>query len=96
MSGLYDEESATRTFTFRLRRLAELAKRSRNWLLVTENDLETEEGVGQVADFLRIRTPVESFRVEHPQIDLDPALARWGVESYEKHLFYIRGLRRNQ
>jgi len=91
-SGLYDEESAVRLYTFRLRRLAELAKVSRRGLLVTEADLERPEGVGLVADFLRTRTQPKPLQPWRSGVELSPRLLDWAVESYERHLFYMRGL----
>ncbi|MGH7175464.1 MAG: hypothetical protein ACREGR_03855 [Minisyncoccia bacterium] len=90
-SGMYDEESATRNYTFRMRRLAEMAKRAAHGVVVTESDLESAEGISLVTGFLRLRAAMPPIRVEHPSCDVSPALLRWAVESYERHLFYIRG-----
>jgi hypothetical protein len=91
-SGLYDQESAARLYCFRLRRLAELARKTTNGLLLTESDLETPEGSALAASFLKVRSEVRPVCGRDAGFDVSGRLMDLCVESYERHFFYMRGL----
>lgn len=87
---------AARYYTFRLRRLCEMAKRTPGAILLTYDDLEQGRGLDLVADSMNLKTPVEfdpaslddggSFNT-----DLLGSTLRSGVEdTYERYLYFLR------
>ena len=90
---------AVRYYTYRLRRICEMAKRTPGAILYTFEDLKVGRGLDLLTDYLQLRHPVEwhseylqtydrSFSTEL----LGTTLRSAASDTYERYLYFLRSL----
>lgn len=90
---------AVRYYTYRLRRLCEMAKRTPGAILYTYDDLKAGRGLELLTDYLQLREPVElppeylqtlerNFSTEL----LGTTLRSAASDTYEKYLYFLKSL----
>lgn len=88
---------ATRQYTFRLRRLCEMAKRTPGAILLTWNNLVDSKGMSLIQEYLNIKEPIEwdsallnpyirNFSTNLIGIDL----LNEAQDAYEKYLYFLK------
>jgi hypothetical protein len=91
-SGKLTPEAATRYYTFRLRRLCEMAKKSPRRLVITWDDLVDKSCLASLRTYLGMKELPSFYRAQE-EVDLvDPLLVMQGQKSYEKHLQYLKAI----
>jgi hypothetical protein len=91
----FKPQFAIRYYTYRLRRLCEMAKRTPGAVLLTWNDLDSNRGISLIEDYLGLKQSIiydqsylSPFKINFPSISL-PFLA--DVENtHEKYLYYLK------
>mgnify|MGYP003420846787 FL=1 len=97
-SGLYSLDDAARYYCFRLRRICEIAKRVRQGMLLTYDDIQRGEYVGKLKSFLGLkddpRHVPEAFDYLKPSVinEFDSKTLDWCRDCYERHLFFLKSL----
>jgi hypothetical protein len=91
----YTPENAFAYYTFRLRRICEMAKNTPGSPLLTWNDLATGRGFSTIEEYLHLKSPLEPRSggfTDETQDELPVALCEKAQDSYEKHLYYLKRL----
>lgn len=92
-SGLYTPENALRYYTFRLRRICEMAKRTPGAVLLTWEDMSNDRCFPLLEEYLGLNTSLTSEKFEAETLDLvEHSLVEQAQESYERHLYYLKQL----
>lgn len=93
-AGIYPPKNAVRYYTFRLRRICEMAKRTPGAVLLTWEDLANAHGFPLLEEYLGLNTPLRSdikFEVEENDL-VEHSLVEEAQDSYERHLYYLKQL----
>ena len=90
-----DEQSAFLYYSYRLRRLCEMAKAVPGAVVLTEKDLMEKRGDNFINEYLGLTNKID-FKdyevVERKLGNISFALSKKAEECYEKHLFYLKSL----
>ena len=87
VTGGYEPDFAARYYCYRLRRLAEMAKRTPGAILITPD----KPALDLVAEYLSLKQPLLSFQAQPAVVaSLDWELVRHCEERYEWHLFFMK------
>ena len=91
----YTPSKAVMYYTFRLRRICEMARCTPGAVLLTWNDMATGSGLPLIEEYLQLRTPLlkqNDLFVPNALDEIPLEIERQGQESYERHLYYLRQL----
>ena len=92
-SKKFNELNSLRYYTFRLRRIVEMARCTPNAVLLTGNDLRENRGKELLSKYLSLKEPLDDFLFDNVYPDkLDYNLVRQGENSYERYLAYLKSL----
>ena len=87
----YTPYNAYLYYTFRLRRLCEMAKMTKGAVFLTWDELVAGKGFDLLTSYLNLKPAVEPMPLETPVIRKYPYdLLQKADESYERHLYYLR------
>jgi hypothetical protein len=86
---------AIRYYTYRLRRLCEMAKRTPNAVLLTRSDLDDGKGMNLIEDYLNLKIPIqpsqEQFKKEKRFTGLIGHNHLLEVEeTFQRYLYYLK------
>jgi hypothetical protein len=88
---LYKPLQAARYYTFRLRRMCEMARNTPGAVLATWEDLTTGRANPLIEDYLNLREQLPAIEELPASRDICPfELIQQAEKSYEKYLFYLR------
>lgn len=95
--GVYRQHEAAMYYCYRLRRICEIAKRTKSGMFLTYEDLESGDYVRPLTKFLELKDDVEfdqkvfeSLKPSNP-VDLGRDES-WCRDCYERHLYYLKSL----
>ena len=88
-------QSALRYYSYRLRRLCEMAKNTPNSLLVTWEDMTTGRCLEPISELLNLRSELKNLDLKHYDEEEVPDkihynLIKQGQECYERHFIYLK------
>jgi hypothetical protein len=90
---------AVRYYTYRLRRICEMAKRTPGAVLLTFEDLKLGRGMDLLTDYLQLRQPVEFYPHYLQTLErnfstelLDTNLRSEVNDTYERYLYFLKNL----
>lgn len=88
---LYTPSCAARYYTYRLRRMCEMAKRTPGAVLLTWDDLATGRGLPLVEEYLGLKTPltVPTMKKGTNTTLVPLKFIKEAEESYERHLSFL-------
>jgi hypothetical protein len=95
MSGKYAPKFAARYYGFRLRRICETARKTKDSLFLTWDDLASGRAFSSIEDYLGLRT---QLKAEHRHFqacvrdELDERLVLECQDAYERYYYYLAGL----
>jgi len=91
----YTPKNALRYYTYRLRRICEMAKHTPGAVLLQNKDLANGTGYAPIEEYLDLKEPLtpsyDSF-IEEEINDIPPEIYEPGEESYERHLYFLKQL----
>jgi hypothetical protein len=90
----YQPENAAKYYTFRLRRICEMAKSTPGAVLLTWEDLANRQGLPLIEEYLGLKLPLrlmEDLRTEKKD-EVPHEIVEEAQESYERYLYYLRQL----
>lgn len=87
---------AARYYTYRLRRICEMAKRTPNAVLLTWEDLLANRGISLLENYLNLKQPIlydpsflMPYKIIH-KVNLDQSLLADTDNSYQKYLYWLK------
>jgi hypothetical protein len=88
------QQSALRYYSYRLRRLCEMARNTPNSLLVTWDDIITGKCISPISEMLNLKSDLDTnFNLKHyKEVDdkVHYKIIEQGQESYERHFMYLK------
>lgn len=88
---LYEAQAAMRHYCYRLRRIAEMARRTRGAVLLTHDDLEAGKGADLIEELLNLKEPL---RLVPPKTARSMTVSTTVVDTaqrcYERYLYKLR------
>lgn len=87
-------QAALRYYSYRLRRLCEMARNTPNSLLITWDDITSGKCIDPISDFLNLKSNFKinldsGYYKDFPD-DVHYNLVKKGQESYERHIMYLK------
>lgn len=80
-------------YTFRLRRICEMARQTPGAVLLTWEDVANGKGLPLVEEYLGLKEPLKINELkENEQNFIDLSIISDAQESYERHLYYLKQL----
>lgn len=92
MSEEYGEEEAARYYTFRLRRISEMARRTPGAILATWDDLARGEITKKIESYLGLNVPLEPMNLSSTNADVRESLVERCQDSYERYHYFLKNL----
>lgn len=95
MRGEYKDKFAARYYSFRLRRICEMARKTGDSLLLTWDDLSSGVAFPSIEDYLGLKT---QLKAEHKHFtacandNFDERLVSECQDAYERYYYYLTGL----
>lgn len=87
---------AVRYYTYRLRRLCEMAKRTPGAVLLTWDDLNSNRGINLIDEYLELKQPLiydsvflEQFKEEN-SVKIKLEIKNSAEETYQKYLYWLK------
>lgn len=94
-----DSIFAVRRYSFRLRRMCELAKRSGDGVLLTYDDLCEGRGINLIDDYLELKSPINFdplfMKLSNKKFNMDllgSTLRSEVFDNYERYLYFLKSL----
>jgi len=91
-SGKFTPQAALRYYSFRLRRLCELAKKTPRKIVISWDQLVDKSCLPAVKSFLGMKELISMYRPQQCPKLVDPALVAQGQKCYRRHLDYLNRL----
>jgi len=89
----YNEKGASSYYRFRLRRICEMARRSKHSLLVTWDDLARESSMSIIHEFLGLSAPLQSVQATVPEAELcSEAVVEECQQAYDRYFYYLKSI----
>lgn len=91
----YTEERALRHYSFRLRRICEMARRTPEAVLATWDDLAKGSAFGTIEKYLGLNVPLETDGRHFSRVDKDlfsEQTIEKGQDAYERYFYYLSSL----
>lgn len=90
----YTEAAALRYYSYRLRRLCEMARKAKHKIVVTWGDLADKSAFPAIKEFLGVKELTSIYRPEKSKETVTPATVSSARRCYERHLRYLRAVTR--
>jgi hypothetical protein len=92
----YTERAAARYYTYRLRRLCEMARRAKHSIVTTWDELVSKQAFPAIKELIGMKELNSFYRPHKSEKTVDPATVSACRRSYKRHLNYLRVVTRGR
>lgn len=93
LENKYPPDRAFKYYSFRLRRICEMVKRTPNSLILTWDSFFQGDGLPMIEEYLDLKDPLKIYNFERvkevPDV-IDPDLVKKAQECYERHFLFLK------